>query len=411
MDKIKKYKNGLTLIVSEGGSISTSFAIMVGTGSINETEKNNGISHYIEHMNFKGTQKYSSYDISNILDGSGANYNAYTSVECTCYYAQTIKEELEKTFSLMAEMTFSSVYESSEAEKEKGVIIEEINMSADTPDDVCYDLSARAYYGNDGYGRTVLGSIENVSSFTKQDVLDYLNDYYVAENTVISFAGNITLNEADLLVEKYIIPIIKTHKKATTPKHNISNMKGTLSENKDIEQVHFCLNFESMPFVNEKKINSEMAVAVLGGGMSSRLFIKVREELGLAYSVYSFASRYKDSGTVSVYAGVNAKKYLKAYEEVKNVLKELRNNGITEEEFLKVKNQLKASTVFGLERPQSKVQLFAKYYLLTGKLYNSEERLNDIDKVKISEVNDACLEFNTESVATAIVGRKVKPLK
>ncbi len=411
MDTIKKYDNGLTLIVSEGGALSCSFAIMVGTGSVNETGKNNGISHYIEHMNFKGTDNYSFYDISEIMDTNGANFNAYTSMESTCYYAQTIKDSLERVFSLMSEMVFSSNYGDAEAEKEKDVIIEEINMSEDSPDDVCADLAALAYFGNDGYGRTILGSSENVSSFTKKDVLDYLKDYYVAENIVITFAGNITLKECETLVEKYVLPVIKVGKRAKTPEHNIVNRKQFLSKDKDIEQVHFCLNFPSLSYVDENRIRSEMAVNILGGGMSSRLFRKVREELGLAYSVYSYASRYSDAGVINICTGLNSGKVDVGFNAVIETIDDLVKNGITDAEFTKVRNSLKASTVFSLEKPSSKVQLFSKYYLMTGKLYNFEDRIKALESVTKKDVEEALKEFNKYDMSTAVVGRGVKPLK
>ncbi len=411
MDKIKKYSNNLTLIVSEGGAYSASFGIMIGTGCINENDKNNGISHYIEHMNFKGTKNYTSYDISNLMEKAGANFNAYTGVETTCFYAQTIAENLEKTFSIMSEATFSSIYLDEEAEKEKNVIIEEINMSEDTPDDVCFDLINKAYYGNDGYGRTILGTAKNVSSFTKNDVLDYLNENYVTENVVVIFAGNVTFEQAEKLVEKYILPIIKEGKKAQAPKHNIENKKQFLHKCKDVEQVHFCLAFPSLSYVDNDRIKSEMAVGVLGGGMSSRLFRKIREELGLAYSVYSYSSRYKDTGTVNIYAGVNSDRIDDAFNGVLEVLEDFKKQGISNDEFEKIKNQLKSSSVFVMEKPSSKVQLFSKYYLMTGKLYDFNERLSFIDSIKKEEIEERAFDFDINNMSTAIVGRKVKPLK
>ena len=411
MDRIKKYSNNLTLIVSEGGAFSSSFGIMIGTGSVNENEDNNGISHYIEHMNFKGTKNYTAFDISNLMEMTGANFNAYTSNETTCFYAQTISEHLEKTFSVMSQAVFASIYLDSEAEKEKQVIIEEINMSEDTPDEVCFDLIAKAFYGEDGYGRTILGSSKNVSSFTKQNILDYLDDFYVAENTVITFAGKVTFEEAEKLVEKYVMPYIKCNKKGEIPSHNTINKKQHLSKIKDIEQAHFCMSFQSVPYVSENRIASEMAVGILGGGMSSRLFTKIREELGLAYSVYSYASRMKDVGTVNIYAGVNSDKVDDAFNGILETLEKFKKDGITDEEFTKIKNQLKSSTVFSMERPSSKVQLFSKYYLMMGKLYDFNERLNMVDKVKKEDVEKMAYEFDVKNMSSAIVGRKVKPFK
>ena len=410
MVKYKKYPNGLNLIVCEGGAISCSFSIMVGTGSINETDKQNGISHYIEHMNFKGSKTYSSYDISDIMESNGANFNAYTSLETTCFYAQTIVDSLEKTFSVMAESAFNSIYPDDEAEKEKSVIIEEINMSEDSPDDVCYDLIMKAYYGEDGYGRTILGNKENVLSFDKKAVFNYLKDFYVAENTVISFAGNVTLERADYLVQKYVLPIINQGAKLETPKHNTKCLRQNLVKTKDIEQAHIALAFETYPYGDINRVKNEIAVGVLGGGMSSRLFRKVREEMGLAYSVYSFASRYKTAGSVSVYAGVNLSEYKNAFEAILGVINELKRSGVTKSEVEKVKTQLKASTVYSQERPLGLSQFYASHYLKTGTIYDFNERIKQIESVSTDDVNKEFEKFNSLEISTAVVGKNVEKL-
>ena len=410
MVKYKQYPNGLNLIVCEGGAISCSFSIMVGTGSINETDKQNGISHYIEHMNFKGNKTYSSYDISDIMESNGANFNAYTSLETTCFYAQTIEDSLEKTFSVMAESAFNSIYPDDEAEKEKAVIIEEINMSEDSPDDVCYDLIMKAYYGEDGYGRTILGSKENVSAFDKKAVFNYLKDFYVAENTVISFAGNVTLERADYLVQKYVLPIINKGAKVETPKHNTKCLRQNLVKIKDIEQAHIALAFETYPYGDINRVKNEIAVGVLGGGMSSRLFRKVREEMGLAYSVYSFASRYKTAGSVSVYAGVNLSEYKNAFDAILEVINELKRKGVTKSEVEKVKTQLKASTVYSQERPLGLSQFYASHYLKTGTIYDFNERIKQNESVSLDDVNNEFEKFNSLDVSTAVVGKNVERL-
>ena len=411
MVKHKKYSNGLNLIVSEGGAISCSFSIMIGTGTINETDKTNGISHYIEHMNFKGNQKYSAYQITDIMESLGASYNAYTSMETTCFYAQTIKDSLEKTFEIMAESTFNSIYLDEEAKKEKNVIIEEINMSEDTPDDVCFDLMTKAYYGDNGYGRTILGTPANVSSFTKQDVLDYLADYYVAENVVVSFAGNVTLEEADNLVSKYVMPLLKCTPLSKTPPHNVKCLNQHLYKNKDIEQAHIALSFPSRVYGDEDRVISEITSSILGGGMSSRLFRKIRDELGLAYSVYSFSSRYKTTGTVSVYAGVNSEEYKNAYTSILEVIENLKKNGVTEAELDTVKMGMKVSTVFAQEKPLALSRFYATHFLKTGKIYDFEKRLEDIVRVTIDDVNREINTFTEENMASAVVGKSVEKLK
>ena len=409
MEKIKKYDNGLTLIVSEEPALSTSFAIMVGVGNINETDKTSGISHYIEHMNFKGTKKFTAFDISNKLEYLGSSFNAYTSAEVTCYYAQSLPENTEKTFEIFTDAVFNSIYPDEEAIKEKQVILEEIKMSEDTPDDVCRELVTEAYYGNNGYGRSILGNEKNVLSFTSSDVNSYVKAYYIAKNTVITFAGVITFEKAQEYVEKHVLPYITCGEKQPIPEHNVTNKKLALCKNKDIEQCHIYLTFPSNTFIDENKIASDIAINVLGGGMSSRLFMKVREELGLAYSVYAFSARYLDSGTLNIYAGVGNDKVGECYDAIKTVIDEAKK-GISDEEFEKVRNSLKAGSLFSQERPSTKVQLFSKYYLLTGKLYDFKQRIKAIDDVKKSDVIDALNAISTLDMASAIVGKDVKPL-
>ncbi len=411
MLKHKRYDNNLNLIVSEGGAISCSFAIVVGTGSVNERANQNGISHFIEHVNFKGTKNYSVLQIPEIMESAGVNFNAYTSSEVTAYHVQTIKDSLEKSFEIMSEMVFSSVYPEEELEKERGVIIEEINMGEDTPDDVCYELSMKAYFGDNGYGRSILGPKENVERFSKADVLEYINDFYVAENTAISFVGNITLEEADALVQKYVLPIIKTGKTKKAPKYNVECLNKHLVKEKDIEQVQLVLKFPSRTSRDGKHLVSGAMASILGGGMSSRLFRKVREELGLAYSVGSYASPYQNAGTVNVFAGVNASNYQTAYDAIFSVIKELQKTGVTEEELNKVKNQVKASTVYSQERPQTLALLYARYYVLNGELYNFEKRIQDIESITSSAINEEINLLNENVMASAVVGKNVKPLK
>ncbi len=410
MNKLKKYENGLTLIVSEGGSSSVSFSIMVNAGTINEDEKNNGISHYIEHMNFKGTKEYNSFELSNVLDSFGTSYNAYTSYNCTCYYAQCLKEYAEKSFEIMSKAVFSSVYNEKDAEKEKQVIIEEINMSEDSPDDVCFDLACQAFYGDTGYGRTILGTANNVKSFTKQDVLEYIKKFYVAKNTCVSFVGDITLEEADNFVTKHLLPIINVGEVASLPYYELNNSPKQLYKSKEIEQAHLCLVFPTVPYGHKDSVASEICANVLGGGMSSRLFQKIREELGLAYSVYSFTYRYKDSAFCGIYAGLNGSRLDEAYESIKELLADF-NKGITQEEFEKVKVQLKAGCVFSEDKAMIKSRLFAKHYLMTGEIYDFKKRLQQIESVTLEDVNKCAKDYDISKMASAVVGKNLKAIK
>ena len=306
MLKHKSYSNGLNLIVCEGGAISCSFSIMIGTGSVNETDKTNGISHYIEHMNFKGNKLYGSYEITDIMDSIGASYNAYTSVESTCFYAQTIVESLEEAFKIMAYSAFSSLYSEEEAEKEKGVIIEEINMSEDSPDDVCYDLMMKAYYGEDGYGRTILGPSENVRNFTQLDVKNYLNDFYVSENVVISFAGNITLEKADAFIRKYVLPKTKQNRKEIID--YINNEFGDIFESVFLEHfkkkypqldgidawalLHLAINSAKYSYEDGKKDYSEICHQKLNLALSLCFERIIKERIALGENIDSIKQEW-----------------------------------------------------------------------------------------------------------------------
>ena len=204
MEKIKTYNNGLRLVVKTmPGLYTVSLGILVNTGSINETAENNGISHYIEHMLFKGTEKRSAFEISDSTERLGSQINAYTAKENTCYYVKSTKENFRASAEILSDLFFNSVFDDEESAREKGVIQEEIHMCDDAPEDLCFDLLAESYFGKSGLGRTVLGTSENVDRFTKEDILSYMDKYYVPENVVVSIAGNITFSEAEKICDEF----------------------------------------------------------------------------------------------------------------------------------------------------------------------------------------------------------------
>ena len=209
----KEFNNGLRLIMNKmEGLMSVSTGVFVKTGSANESEKDNGISHFIEHVMFKGTEKRTAFEISEHIDRIGGQINAYTSKEVTCYYTKSTAEHVETSIEILSDIFFNSKFDKEELEKEKGVVIEEINMCEDSPEDICLDLLAESYYGKEGFGRTILGPVKNIKKFSREDVLAYMNRYYTADNVVISVAGNIDLKETEQLVEKYFADNFKVFK-------------------------------------------------------------------------------------------------------------------------------------------------------------------------------------------------------
>lgn len=411
MVNYKKYDNGLRVIVnSMDAMMSVSTGILVGAGSCLETDSDNGISHFIEHTTFKGTDKMSSFELSSAFDDIGAQVNAFTSKETTCYYVKSTAPELERSFELLSDMFLNSSYKSEELEKEKGVVTEEINMCTDTPEDLCLDALSESYFGKQGLGLTILGPEKNVKSFTKKDIDVYRKRFYNADNIVLSFAGRISFAEALRLTEKYFLPFISSSLSENPLTGETANRCGRIKIDKNIEQVHLAVAFKGVEY--DSPFSDAMSVFnnVAGGGMSSRLFQKIREELGLCYTVYSYPSCYLSTGTFAVYAGLNSGSVKKAYAEIFEVLKELKKNGISSDEFARGKAQAISAFAFGQESTSAQMLLYGRYLLGTGKVFDQEAKLQSINSLSIDETNDLARSFDFESFSAAIVGKDVEKI-
>lgn len=407
----KRFDNGLRLIVNKiEGLMSVSFGVMVKTGSVNETEKNNGISHFIEHTVFKGTDKRSAFEISDHIDRIGAQINAFTSKEITCFYTKSTAEHFEESAEIVSDLFFNARFDEEELKKEKGVIIEEINMSEDTPEDLCLDLLAESCFGNKGLGRPILGSAKNVKSFKKADVLKYMDEYYTADNVVISVAGAIDEKKAEEVAQKYFAENFKRlkAKKAYTEKdESFLNLYKT----KKIEQSHIALAYKTFSVKDERAVSLSVANAVLGGGMSSRLFQKIREEMGLCYTLYSYPSLYENDGVLEIYGGVNTDARDKAFSAILSEVKNFVVEGISDAEFSRAKEQIKSSFIMGRESTASQMLLYGKHLLFMNEVFDFNKELNEIDSLKKEQVNAVIKLLDTEKFATATVGPMKKPLK
>lgn len=412
MVKYKQFDNGLRLVVNKmEGALSISIGVLVKTGSMNESRENNGISHFLEHVMFKGTKKRTAFEISSDIDEIGAQINAFTSKELTCYYTKSTAEHLETSLEILSDIFFNSTFEEQELEKEKGVIIEEINMSEDTPEEVCLDLLAKGYYGEQGLGQTILGSIKNIKKFTRLDVLDYIKNYYTADNVIISIAGNVNIEDAQKLAEEYFAKKFKSYKSVKQNKTVLCKPQH-LYKSKKIEQSHIGFAMRGLA-IDDKKVDAlSIANIIFGGGMSSRLFQKVREELGLAYSVYSYSSQYKDNGLIEIYAGVNTALRDLAVNAIIDELNVFKKNKITEREFLRGKAQIKSAFIMGQESTASQMLLYAKTLALLNKEFDFNDRIKLIDNLRLNDVLDVIEQlFDVNTMATSCVGAKRTPLK
>ncbi len=408
MIRTKKFENGLRLVVKPmSGLFSVSMGIIVGTGSAFETDEEDGLSHFIEHVQFKGTALRTSLQISDEFDAIGAQINAFTGKDTTCYYAKSTTEHYAKAFELLADLFLNSTFPEEELDKERGVVLEEIAMNEDTPEDLCMDTLYQAFYGNQNYGRTILGPASNVERFNRNDVLKYRESRYSPENTVISMAGDIDFEKACALTEKYFSawktsPFVQREKKIITNHVSVNKVK-------PIEQTHLALMLPSFERGHELSETLQLISLAFGGGMSSRLFQTVREELGLAYSVYSYTSSHEDCGNFAIYAGVNDKNADKAYEKILEEMRKLKSGGITDDEFTKGKEQMKASLMFAQESTSSQMLLYGKHILFEDKIFSFEDKLKNISGISKESVERCLLScFNEDEMSVASVGKREK---
>lgn len=410
MVHFKEFENGLRLVVNKMDSLmSVTMGILVHTGASQESDKEDGISHFIEHMMFKGTKKRTAFQISDEMDRIGAQVNAFTAKDITCYYAKSTTGHAAEAFEILADLFLESTFPEDEMDREKGVVIEEINMNEDTPDDLCLDLLASAYFGENGYGRNILGPRKNVEGFTVNDIKTYMDKHYAPQNVVVSMAGNIDIKLAEELVAKYF----DTHntRKCDSNHVKIELKAQSLLKKKNIEQLHIGIAYPSVKRYDPLFDATQVMNAVLGGSMSSRLFQTVREKLGLAYTVYSYITAYDEAGVLSVYAGVNASKYLKSYEAICDCVENMKKKDMTEEEFVRGKEQLISSSIFAQESTSSQMLLFGKELIYRNKVYNFEERVNRISAVTYKDVLDAIdMNFSENGKALSLVGAADKPL-
>ena len=404
----KRYENGLRLVVKQmEGLMSVTMGILVGTGACSETDAEDGISHFIEHMQFKGTKTRNAFEISDAFDRLGAQINAFTGKDVTCYYSKCTSDHTSACFELLADLFLNSTFPEEEMAREKGVVCEEISMNEDTPEDICLDLLSRAFYGKENYGRNILGTAKNVKGFTVGDILAYKKARYCPENTVISFAGGVDPVTAQALVETYFGTLEKGAFESRTPIFRAK--KESLVKTKPIEQMHIAIGYPALPRGDELEDAVNAVNGVLGGTMSARLFQEVREKRGLAYSVYSYVSSYAECGTQVIYAGVNPAQAQEAYDAVCNVVKDIKRNGVTEDEFLRSREQMKSGMFFSNESSNSQMLLYGRYMLYFDKIFDFEAKLDKINALTYDQ-SFAAIEkmFDEKQKAIALVGNTKK---
>ncbi len=385
MIKTKQLENGVRVIVKRmEGLLSVTMGVLVGTGAAFETDPEDGISHFIEHMQFKGTSTRTTFEISDAFDALGAQVNAFTGKDMTCYYSKATTDHAAEAFGLLADLFLNATFPEEEMKREKGVVIQEIKKDEDSPEDLCLDQLARAAFGPRGYGRNILGPSKNVEGFTREDLFRYKAERYVAGNIVVSFAGNIGIAQAMELAEEYFGSLPAVSPKPRT-KEVVWHPESVFRQ-KPIEQAHFALAFPSVAREDKRFAAVQVMNAILGGGMSSRLFKRVREELGLAYDVYSYTSHYEETGVLTVYTGVEPEQAEAAAGAVKEVIQEFKTGCISEEEFSRGREQLKAGNIFSQENTSAQMLLYGRNLLYTNEVYDFEKRMAEISALTRDDV-------------------------
>ena len=413
--KIQKLENGLNLITVRVDSVDTVNTIVYfPVGSRYESEQDNGISHFIEHMMFKGTaSRPDAYALSTELDSMGAIYNAYTSKDMTAYYIKSSKDFIEKNISILADMVCNSKFDISEINKERGVIVQEMKKYEDLPESYVEDIFEQLVFGEkDELGQLIIGTEDNIKSFTREQFINYKNTHYFGSNAFVCVVGNFDENNVLELVKNNFKFELNSTRQDDVEKLRLGTNK-ILEQTeprikviyKDIEQAHLKIGFPAYSYFDKESYALSLFSAVFGECMSSRLFINIREKEGLCYNIYSSMDRYQDCGLFSISSGLDKDRVYEAIELIKKELLTVLENGITIDEFEKAKSIIFGRTDVALEDTSNLAEFYGRQYLLQNRIITPEEKKELINKVTLDEINDIIKEvIDFSKLNLAIIG-------
>lgn len=397
--------NGIRVVGEEIPTLrSVSIGVWVKTGSRYETDKENGVSHFLEHMFFKGTDRYSAKELAQVFDDLGGQVNAFTSKEYTCFYSRVLDEHFTIALDTLANMLLCSTFDQSEMEKEKRVVIEEIRMYEDTPDELVMDILAEGIYRGHPLGYTILGREENLLSFSPEDLRSYISDQYQADNIVIAIAGHIDEQTAIREVERLFGQMPQGKEADVRTLSSPPFHKSIVTRNKDIEQVHLCLSSPGFKAGSDELYALILLNNVLGGTQSSRLFQEIREAHGMAYSVFSFHTSYQDAGMFGIYAGTSPEHVSQVLSAIHRICKDMAEQPMTAVELEKAKGQVKGAMMLGLESSGSRMSRLAKNELLLGREVSVEETIEKIEAVTSREILDVAQNLFNGAFSLSAVG-------
>lgn len=384
---VKEYlENGIPVVMESFKNVrSVAVGIWVKVGSRYETPAKNGISHFLEHMFFKGTRKRSPKDIAVEIDTMGGDLNAFTSRENTAFYIKVLDEYLEKGVDLLSDIFVHSTFPEDELEKEKKIIKEEVKMVEDTPDDYIHDLFNQTIWGHEGLGQSILGRRETIASFTREDLIHHISKYYGTKDIIISCAGKFQPAKLMGLLRGHFGGLRRGSEPEKGPTPEFKNDVKVYT--KDISEAHICIGVPSVSQTSEDRYALFVLNTLLGGGVSSRLFQEIRENRGLAYSVYSYTSMYIDTGLWGVYAGVSKKRIREVAELIIHEMLSLKDT-LTEDELDKAKRHLKGNMILGLESTNSRMNNIARQEIYFKSYISPDEISKAVDVVSMKQIRE-----------------------
>jgi predicted Zn-dependent peptidase len=397
--------NGLTVITEEMEHIrSVSIGIWVKTGSRDESAEWNGISHFIEHMVFKGTKHRSAEDIARQMDSIGGNMDAFTAKECVCFNVKLLDEHLPIAMDVLSDLVLNPVFNVSDISRERGVILEEIKMDEDNPDYLVHEIFTQNFWKDHPLGKPILGTKDTVRKFERDPVLDFYGQRFAPGNMIICAAGHLKHDEFVELVRKHFAHMQPVKNGFHGPKPAVVS-RIIMRNKKALEQVQICIGVPSHPIAHERRHASYILSTLLGGGMSSRLFQNIRERQGLAYAIYSDLSPYRDTGCMSVYAGTSRESASKVVQSVVSEFRKLKQELVPEEELRRSKDQLKGSLMLSLESSTARMSNLARQEMYFDHFYTLDELIAKIESVTSEEIKELANQFfQTDSIAVTVLG-------
>lgn len=397
--------NGIKVITEAMPHVrSVSVGVWIGTGSRREPSEQNGISHFIEHMLFKGTSKRTAEDIARSVDSLGGNLDAFTAKEMVCYNTKVLDEHLPVAMDVLSDLVLNPLFNAEDIEKEKGVILEEIKMDADNPDYLVHEIFSGNFWKDHSLGRPILGTRDTVRQLNQQTIRDYYSQVYTPENMLVTAAGNLTHDRlVGIVAERF--QDVKQAGPVPVSEPPATHARIALRSKKELEQVHVCLGVPCYSIAHDDRFTCYLLNTVLGGGMSSRLFQNIRERQGLAYSVFSELNPYSDTGCLAVYAGTSLESVRLVVECVLKEFSELKQSPVPAEELRRAKDHLKGSLMLGLESTSSRMSNLARQEMHFRRFFSLDELVESIEAVTADGVQRVAQDFfDPRHVGLTILG-------